>query len=225
VKLRMVLLAALLAGSLSLPGTASARIVSVVWTCNSDGYEHVVVTNEWGQTHEFISSRCGPDLIAFGGGFNLLLSDNTRVTERGQAFLNTMETGEIVSPRRVPARDAEATRSPARGMDTIHLKAADVGPRLAAFFTQIDRNWNAESGTLSSAFSIFDRWGNLVGGRVLVPGDMALTISIISVAIGTAPANKGINAQRACRDLRGNWREEPAGVWGCWKTARLLEHR
>jgi hypothetical protein len=219
-KLRTVLLAAVVALIVSLPAIASARIVSVVWTCNSDGYEHVIVTNEWGQTHEFISSRCGPDLIAFGGGFNLLLSDNTRVSERGQAFLNGMEAGEAIPSTRVPARDARADRTRSGGVETIHLKAADVGPRLAAFFTQIDRNWNAESGTLSSAFSIFDRWGNLVGGRVLVPGDMALTISIISVAIGTAPASKGINAQRACRDLRGTWREEPAGVWGCWTTAR-----
>lgn len=215
-KFRKILLAAVVALIVSFPAIASAKVVSVEWTCNSDGWEHVIFTYEDGTTREWITKECGPaSPIAVGGGFNLLFSDNTRVSERGQTFLNAMETGEIMSPRRVPARDAEATRSSSRGMETIHLKTADVGPRLAAFLTHVDPDWNANPGTPSRTFSIFDRWGVMVAGVVLVPGDMALTIPIPTGEVGERR-----NAKQRCLDKHGIWREKPAGEWGCWTTAK-----
>jgi len=207
-KLRMVLLAALVAGSLSLPGTASARIVSVIWTCNSDGFEHVIATDHNGNTHEFISSRCGP--IAFGGGFNLLLSERSRVSERGQTFLDGMEAGEAIPSTRVRDRDSGTVGDPG-DLETIHLRSDEVGPRLAAFFTRIDRDWDGEPGPPAGGASIFDRWGNYSGGEVRVPGD----VGIIIVFTGLEK-----NAKQICRDQDGFWRQGSAREWGCWTTAR-----
>ena len=218
-KFRKLLWAAAIALSMSfalnvaLPATASAKVVSLVWTCNSDGFEHVVITYEDGTTQEYITNACGPS-IAVGGGFNLLLSENTRVSERGQAFLLAMETDGITSPTRVPTREAGAPGSASSGMETIHLRATDVGPHLAGFLTRIAPDWKTESGTTSIAHSIFDRWGKLVTGVVLVPGDMVMTIQLPTIE------GERRNARQLCLDKLGTWREKPAGVWGCWTTAR-----
>jgi len=227
-KLRTILLAAVLALSVVFPSAASAKIVSAVWTCNSDGFLHVVMTFEDGSTQEWITKACGPT-IAVGSGFNVLFSDNPRVSERGQAFLNAMETDGIASPRRVPARDGEAPARrgtiigqpfvPGGGtpgeQQTIELRPEDVGPVRAAFLARIDPDWKTEPGTPSSAQTIFDRWGKFVSGTVLVPGDMAMTIPF-----PTGEVAERTNAKQGCLDKQGFWRRDPARAWGCWTTAR-----
>lgn len=233
-RFRKILWAAAVALSMSfalnvaLPATASAKVVSLVWTCNSDGFEHVVITYDDGTTQEYITNACGPS-IAAGGGFNVLFSDATRVSESGQAFLLAIETDGFSSPRRVPARDGEAPAPrgtiigqpfvPGGGtpgeQQTIELRPEDVGPVLAAFLARIDPDWKTEPGTPASAQTIFDRWGTFVSGTVLVPGDMAMTIPFPTPEVGVRS-----DAKQGCLDKQGFWRRNAAGAWGCWTTAK-----
>ena len=204
------------AASLAFASTASAKVVSVVWTCNSDGFEHVVITRDDGSTSEWITRACGPS-IAIGSGFNLVLSDKTQILPSGQAFLNAMEKGGTISAKRVPGQGASASRVPSGRMETIQLNRADVGPQLAALLTGIAPDWRTEGQAPAKWFSIFDRWGNLItarGPQALVPGDMGLIISVKGDA-----ADKR-NAKQRCLDKHGFWREKPKGEWGCWTTVK-----
>lgn len=227
-KFRTVLLAAVLALSVVFPSAASAKLVSAVWTCNSDGFLHVVMTFDDGSTQEWITKACGPDSpspIAMGGGFTLLFSESTRISERGQAFLDGMEAGEAISSTRVRVRDRDpmavgnpigiaiGTHMDPGSLETIHLRSDEVGPRLTAFFTRIDRDWNGQLETPLTGGSIFDRWGNHSDGgvRVPVPGDMGISVLFTGLER---------NARQSCRDQDGFWRQGSAREWGCWTTAR-----
>ena len=203
--------------SLAFASTASAKVVSVVWTCNSDGFLHVVITSDDGSIREWIYGSCGPG-IAIGNGFRLGFSDKTMVSPRGRTFLNSLEKGRATPARRVPGPAAGASRAPSERMETIQLKQADVGPQLAAFLTGIDAGWRTEGPGAAKAFSIFDRWGKLItarGAEALVPGDMGLTIS---TNVGEAGERR--NAKQRCLDKHGIWREKPKGEWGCWTSVK-----
>ena len=215
-----------IAASLALASTASAspasaspafvKVVSAVWTCNSDGFLHVVITSEDGSVREWIYGSCGPG-IAIGQGFTLGFSDVTRVSPKGRTFLNSLESGRVIPARRVPGQPARASRAPSERMETIQLKQSEVGPQLAAFLTGIDAGWREEGPGAPKAFSIFDRWGNLLtmrGPLALVPGDMGLSVP----ANGEGGDKR--NAKDRCLDKHGIWREKPKGEWGCWTSAK-----
>ena len=204
------------AASLAFASTASAKIVSAVWTCNSDGFLHVVLTSDDGTVQEWITRACGPS-IAIGHGFKLDFSDKTMVSPSGKTFLSSLEQGGTISSRRVPIRDAGATPKQSGGTETIQLKQADVGPQLAAWLTGVAPDWRGKAEGPAKAFSIFDRWGVLItarGPQALVPGDMGLIIPVK----GDAADKK--NAKDRCLDKHGIWREKPKGEWGCWTTAK-----
>ena len=204
------------AASLAFASTASAKVVSLVWTCNSDGFLHVVITSDDGSVREWIYGSCGPS-IAFGQGFNLVFADKKMVSPRGQTFLNSLEKGGAVPARRVPGQVASASRAPSGRTETIQLKQADVGSQLAAFLTGIDAGWRDSGPGASRAFSIFDRWGKLItarGPQALVPGDVGLVVPTKGEAGDTR------NAKERCLDKHGVWREKPKGEWGCWTTAK-----
>lgn len=205
------------AASLAVASTASAKVVSAVWTCNSDGFLHVVITSDDGSVREWITRACGPS-IAIGHGFELSFSDKTMVSPNGKAFLNSLEKSGAIPAKRVPGPAAGASRAPSERMETIQIRQADVGPQLAAFLTGIDAGWRKEAPGASKAFSIFDRWGEQItarGAQALVPGDMGLTIS---TNVGEAGERR--NAKQRCLDKHGIWREKPKGEWGCWTSAK-----
>lgn len=204
------------AASLAFASPASAKVVSLVWTCNSDGFLHVVITSEDGSVREWIYGSCGPS-IAVGQGFNLVFAEKRMVSQRSQTFLNSLEAGGATPARRALGQTADKSRAPSGRTETIQLKQADVGPQLAAFLTGIDAGWRAEGPGASKAFSIFDRWGNLVTARgplALVPGDVGLTIPV------RGEVGDKRNAKDRCLDKHGVWREKPKGEWGCWTSAK-----
>lgn len=204
------------AASLAFASTASAKTVSVEWTCNRDGFFHVVITSDDGSSREWIYGICGPS-IAVGQGFNLVFADKKMVSPRGQTFLNSVERGSASPARPVSGTMASKSRAPSGRMETIQLKRADVGPQLAAFLTSVDAGWKTEGPGASKAFSIFDRWGNLItaqGPVALVPGDVGLTIPV------KGEGGDKRNAKQRCLDKHGVWREKPAGEWGCWTSAK-----
>lgn len=202
--------------SLAFASTASAKVASVVWTCNSDGFFHVVITQDDGSTREWIYGSCGPG-IAIGHGFKLVFSDKRMVSPSGKAFLNALEKGGARTARRVPAQAAGASRTPSGPMETIQIRQADVDHQLAAFLTSVAPDWRNEGPGVSTKFSIFDRWGTLItarGPQALVPGDVGLAVP----AEGEAGDRR--NAKQRCLDKHGVWREKPKGEWGCWTTAK-----
>lgn len=204
------------AASLAFASTASAKTVSVEWTCNRDGFFHVVITSDDGSVREWIYGSCGPG-IAVGQGFNLVFGDKKMVSPRGQTFLNSVERGSASPAKPVAGPVASKSRAPSGTMETIQLKQADVGPKLAAFLTSVDAGWKTEGPGASKAFSIFDRWGNLItaqGPVALVPGDVGLTIPV------KGEGGDKRNAKQRCLDKHGVWREKPAGEWGCWTSAK-----
>jgi hypothetical protein len=102
-------------------------------------------------------------------------------------------------------------------METIQIRQAEVGPKLAAFLAGIDADWSKEGPGASKAFSIFDRWGTLITARgplALVPGDVGLAVP----AKGEAGDKR--NAKERCLDKHGFWREKPKGEWGCWTSVK-----
>ncbi len=204
------------AASLTFASVASAKVVSRVATCNSDGFIHVVLTSDDGSVREWIYGSCGPS-IAVGQGFILVFADKKVVSPRGQTFLNSLERGSASPARPVPGTVASKSRAPSVGMETIQLKQADVGPQFAAFLTSIDAGWRNEAPGASTKFSIFDRWGALItarGPQALVPGDVGLTVPV------QGEAGDKRNAKERCLDKHGIWREKPKGEWGCWTTAK-----
>ena len=212
-----VLLAALVTASLAFASAASAAIVSAVWTCNSDGFLHVVITHDDGSTREWITKACGPS-IAVGQGFNLVLGEKTQSLPGGRAFLNALETGEPIPAKQASGRGVGSARRASSGMETIQLSQADVGPHLAALLTTIAPEWRRGAPGTAKVFSIFDRWGNLItakGEPALVPGDVGM-----SVPSKGEEARETRNAKQRCLDKHGLWREKPAGEWGCWTTAK-----
>ena len=214
---RKVLAMALVAASVGFAKTASALIVSAVWTCNSDGFLHVVITHGDGSSVEWITRACGP-IMAGGPGFNLVFGDKTQVLPNGRAFLKVLETGGPIPAKRASERGGGAARRASGGMETIQLRQADVGPQLAALLTTIAPEWRRGAPATVKMLNIFDRWGNLITARgdpALVPGDMGMRIPAKG---GTAGERK--NAKERCLDKHGFWREKPAGEWGCWTTAK-----
>lgn len=215
-KFRMVVLAALVAGSVLFPSIASAKIVSAVATCNSDGWLHVVFTYDDGTTQDWGIRPCGPT-IAMGAGFNLVFSDRARISPSGQAFLNTFETDGTISARRVEAPSTRAGLNREERTETVAIRMGDVRPRLAALLTAADPNWKRDDQTLRERLSIFDRWGVMTEARGqarLVPGSMGISV----------PANDGLpgrhrNAKEICLDRHGFWRQYK-GEWGCWFSAK-----
>lgn len=204
------------AASLVFASPASAKVVSLVWTCNSDGFLHVVITSEDGSVREWIYGSCGPS-IAVGQGFNLVFAEKRMVSPRSQTFLNSLEAGGATPVRRAVGQTVGKSRAPSGRSETIQLKQADVGPQLAAFLTGIDAGWKTEGPGASKAFSIFDRWGKLVTARgplALVPGDVGLTIPV------KGEVGDRRNAKERCLDKHGVWREKPKGEWGCWTSAK-----
>ncbi|MDP1890446.1 MAG: hypothetical protein Q8K55_06090 [Gemmatimonadaceae bacterium] len=215
-KFRKLLSVVGIMASLALASTASAKVTSAVWTCNSDGFLHVVITSDDGSVREWIYGSCGPS-IAVGQGFNLVFGEKRMVSPRGQTFLNSLEKGGAIPARRVAAPAAGASRSRSERAETIQLKQAEVGPQLAAFLTGIDAGWREARSGAPKAFSIFDRWGKLITARgplALVPGDVGLSVP----AKGEAGDKR--NAKDRCLDKHGIWREKPKGEWGCWTTAK-----
>ena len=201
------------AASLAFASTASAKVVSAVWTCNSDGFYHVVFTYDNGSGGEWIYGECGPG-IAIGHGFKLSFSEKTMVTPNGQAFLNSLEKRGAIAARRVSAQAARASRAPSARMETIQLRQSDVGPQLAAFLTGIDADWRKEGAGETKVYSIFDRWGDLSAARgpqLLVPGDMGLIVP----AKGEGRDKR--NSKERCLDKHGFWRNT-GGEWGCWTS-------
>ena len=204
------------AASLAFASPASAKVVSAVWTCNSDGFLHVVITSDDGTVQEWITRACGPS-IAIGHGFKLDFSDKTMVSPSGKTFLSSLEQGGTISKRRVPVREAGATPKQSGGTEAIQLNQADVGPRLAALLTSIAPDWRKEGQAPSKVFSIFDRWGTMItarGAQAFVPGDMGIIIPV------NGDAGDERNAKQRCLDKHGIWRERPKGEWGCWTTAK-----
>lgn len=204
------------AASVALASTASAKTSSVEWTCNSDGFLHVKITGDNGSVREWIYGSCGPE-IAVGRGFNLVFGDKKVVSPRGQTFLNSLERSSASPARRIPGKAEGKSRAPSGQTETIQLMRADVGPQLAAFLTSNDAGWKTEGSGASKAFSIFDRWGNLItaqGPVALVPGDVGLTIPV------KGEGGDKRNAKQRCLDKHGVWREKPAGEWGCWTSAK-----
>ncbi len=204
------------AASLALASTASAKVVSVVWTCNSDGFEHVVITHEDGTVSEWITKACGPSL-AVGSGFHFHFADKSQILPGGRAFLNTLEKGGTIPARRVAGQGTRASRIPAGRTESIQLSQADVGPQLAAWLTGVAPDWRGKAEGPAKAFSIFDRWGKLITARgplALVPGDVGLAVP----AKGEAGDKR--NAKERCLDKHGFWREKPKGEWGCWTSVK-----
>lgn len=204
------------AASLAFASPASAKVVSAVWTCNSDGQLHVVITSDDGSIREWIYGSCGPG-IAVGQGFTLLLADKQLVSRRAQTFLNSLESGGATPARRDLGPVVGKSRASSAGMEIIQLKQGDVGPQLAAFLTGVDARWKSDGPGASKAFSIFDRWGVLITARgpvALVPGDVGLTIPV------KGEGGDKRNAKERCLDKHGVWREKPKGEWGCWTTAK-----
>lgn len=213
----MILLAAFVAGSVLFPSLASAaKLVSAVWTCNSDGYLHVVLTSDDGTVQEWITRPCGPS-IAVGAGFNLVFSDKARVTPKGRAFLNTIEAGTTISPRRTGTSRARVAPVGSTRAELVSMTVGDVGPRLAALLTILEPSWQRDDQTLRERLSIFDRWGVMSeprGQARLVPGNMG-----ISVPADNALPGRHRNAKEICLDRHGQWRQYK-GEWGCWFSVK-----
>lgn len=215
-KIGRLLSAVGVAASLAFASTASAKTVAVEWTCNSDGFLHVKITSDDGSVREWIYGSCGPG-IAVGQGFNLVFADKKMVSPRGQTFLNSLERGSTSAARLIPGKAELKSRAPSGQTETIQLMRTDVGPQLAAFLTSNDAGWKTEGPGVSKAFSIFDRWGNLIKARgplALVPGDVGLTLPV------RGEGGDKRNAKQRCLDKHGVWREKPKGEWGCWTTAK-----
>ena len=212
---RMMLLAAFVAGSALFPSIASAKIVGAVWTCNSDGFQHVVLTYEDGSTREWITRACGPS-IAMGARFSLVFSDKARVTPAGQAFLNSIETSGTISAKRVKTPSIPSAAAPAR-TEIVSITLSDVRPGLAALLSTFEPNWQREDQSLRERLSIFDRWGVMTEARGepgLVPGSMGLKVSADDGLPGRVR-----NAKERCLDRHGIWRQYK-GEWGCWFSVK-----
>ncbi|MHB1311007.1 MAG: hypothetical protein ACYC3L_03235 [Gemmatimonadaceae bacterium] len=198
--------------------TASAETVRYDFSCNSDGFIHVIAWQSSGYGFEYSTGeRCGPELRRVGPRLSISIALKTQVSPGSQEFLNSLEKGAPITTKRMPGQRAGAARDAGGGAASIELARGDVRPRLAALLASIDADARRGDAGPSKVLSIFDRWGNLLTARsepALVPGDAGLTF--VRPAKGAA---EGRNAKQRCLDKHGFWRNT-GGEWGCWTTAK-----
>ena len=205
------------AASAAFASTASAETVRYEFSCNSDGYIHVIAWQSSGLGLEYSTGeRCGPAL-QFTPVLIIIVASKSQVSPGAQAFLNSLDKGAPISVKRLPGQGAGSARGSVGKLETTQLARGDVHPRLAALLASIDLDTKRGELGPSKQLSIFDRWGNLITARgepALVPGDVGLSVARPGNGTGD-----GSNAKARCLAKHGFWRDT-GGEWGCWTTAK-----
>lgn len=137
----------LLAGAVALMASVASAVpakaeTTVYFTCNIDGFIHIHIDNDAGQSDTPTFHRCGPGLlVANGDVISVVVGRETRIPASGRGFLAHIERGRAGISTMGPAPSARNSRPVGAPTVVIHMTPAQVRRNLGVYLSSADPRW------------------------------------------------------------------------------------
>lgn len=138
--------ALMLAGAIALIASAasasSAKAADIYFTCNSDGFIHIHIDNEAGQSDTPTIHRCGPGLmIANVDVISVVIGRESRIPARANAFLTHIERGRAGLSSTGAAPSPRNSRRIGAPTLVIYMTPRQVRRNLGTYLSSVDPRW------------------------------------------------------------------------------------